>query len=97
MKLISPIQRGGGAEPISEVTVQKPSVGALRGVKLTNLLQMDINTMMVVLPRITSPALLPVEVAEMDPADFLTLSGEVVGFFMNPADLAAAADQVKLN
>lgn len=94
-KLMQPIKRGETV--ISEVALRMPDTGALRGLKLTNVLQMDVNTMQVLLPRITEPALLPDEVAGLGPADLLVLSGEVVSFFMNPADLRVAEEVVKLN
>lgn len=84
-----PIDRKGGS-PIAAVTLRKPDVGALRGMKLTDVLQMDVNAMLRLLPRVTAPALLPDEVAGLDPADFLTLAGTVVSFFMTAEQLAAA-------
>lgn len=78
--LEQPVKRG--AETIAEVTLRKPNSGELRGMKLTNLLQMDVGSMITLLPRITNPALTPDEVAELDPADLMALAGEVVGFFM---------------
>lgn len=94
-KLVTPIKRG--ETTIKEVAIRMPDTGALRGLKLTNVLQMDVNTLQVLIPRISEPALLPDEVAALNPADLLLLSGEVIGFFMNPADLQAAEDVAKLN
>lgn len=94
-KLIRPIERKSGT--ITEVTLRMPDTGALRGLKLTNVLQMDVNTMQVLLPRISEPPLLPDEVAGLSPADLLTLSSEAIGFFMSAADLAVAEDQVRLS
>jgi hypothetical protein len=59
-----------------------PDTGALRGLKLTDVLQMDVNAMCRLLPRITDPALMPDEVAALPPADLLMLSSEVVSFFV---------------
>lgn len=84
--LASPVARG--RETIAEVAVRKPTSGALRGMKLTNVLTMDVSTMLVLLPRVTEPALLPDEVADLAPADLLALSAAVVGFFMTPAQAA---------
>ena len=94
-KLNNPIIRKD--EKITEVTVLEPSSGALRGVKLTQLLQMDVTTISVLLPRITQPALLPDEVAALKPADLMKLANEVIVFFIDPAELAAAEDQARLN
>lgn len=94
-KLLQPIKRGETV--ISDVSLRMPDTGALRGLKLTNVLQMDVNTMQVLLPRVSEPALLPDEVAGLGPADLLVLSSEIVGFFMNPADLRVAEEAAKLN
>ncbi len=90
VKLLTPITRGDAK--FGEVTLRKPEVGALRGLKLTDVLQMDVAAMERLLPRITEPALLPADVAGLDPADFLTMAGAVVGFFMGPEQLAALRD-----
>ncbi|KGT95246.1 mu-like prophage FluMu gp41 family protein [Erwinia typographi] len=78
--LDTPVQRG--KETITQVTLRKPQSGALRGTRLQALMDMDVNAMMVVLPRISMPALQPHEINEMDPADLLSLSVEVVTFLL---------------
>jgi len=81
VKLLNKIVRG--EQTISEVALRTPDTGALRGLKLTDLLQMDVNAVSSLLPRITEPALLPSEIATMAPADFMSLAGRVVGFFLS--------------
>lgn len=78
--LDTPLQRG--KETITTVTLRKPQSGSLRGTRLQALMDMDVNAMMVVLPRISVPALQPHEINEMDPADLLSLSVEVVTFLL---------------
>ncbi|MBN7122434.1 hypothetical protein BSU01_12050 [Erwinia billingiae] len=78
--LDTPIQRG--KETITQITLRKPLSGSLRGTRLQALMDMDVNAMMVVLPRISLPALQPHEINEMDPADLLLLSVEVVTFLL---------------
>lgn len=85
--LDTPIQRG--KETITEVTLRKPQSGSLRGTRLQALMDMDVNAMMVVLPRISLPALQPHEINEMDPADLLALSVEVVTFLLPKSALSA--------
>ena len=93
--LTKPVERTG-TDPITEVSLRKPSVGELRGVKLNELVQMDVTTMLVVLPRVTQPPLLSAEVAAMDPADFLALSLQLLGFFMDEKQLQAAQEAAQL-
>ncbi len=86
--LNTPVVRPG-ADPIAEVSLRKPTVGDLRGLALTDVLRMDVKALERLLPRITQPALLPVDVAGLDPADFLSLAGATVGFFVTAAQAAA--------
>ncbi|SDK78283.1 Phage tail assembly chaperone protein, E, or 41 or 14 [Modicisalibacter muralis] len=80
VELDSPIQRG--KTPITEIHVRKPKSGALRGVALTDVLQMDVAALTKVLPRITEPALTEAEIRDMDPADLVQLGGVVAGFLL---------------
>lgn len=87
VELDTPILRG--KTEITSVTVRKPQSGALRGTRLQALMDMDVNAMMVVLTRVTSPALTAQEINEMDPADLLSLSVEVVSFLLPKSALSA--------
>ena len=78
--LDSSIQRG--SQTVTEITVRKPKSGALRGVALTDVLQMDVAALTKVLPRITDPALTEADVRDMDPADLVQLGGVVAGFLL---------------
>jgi len=89
--LSQPVQRGETA--IATIDVQKPSTGSLRGLALTDVLRMDVNAMLKLLPRITQPALLPDEVAALDPADLTALAGTVVSFFVSAEQLKALENQ----
>lgn len=80
IELDSSIQRG--SQTVTEITVRKPKSGALRGVALTDVLQMDVTALTKVLPRITDPALTEADVRDMDPADLVQLGGVVAGFLL---------------
>ena len=82
-----------GNVTITEVEVRKPTAGELRGMKLFLLLQMDVAALIMLLPRITAPALSADDVAGLDPADFMSMANEVVSFFMTPAARAEAMSQ----
>ena len=53
VQLDTPIKRGDGQ--ITSVTLRKPNAGELRGVSLAELLQMKVDALQAVLPRITNP------------------------------------------
>lgn len=75
-----PIVRGSTI--ITEVTVNKPNAGALRGAKLQALLDTDVDALIRVLPRITSPNLTVPEISNLDPADIYALSQALAIFFL---------------
>ena len=74
------IQRG--EQTITDVQLRKPKAGELRGLNMTDVIQMDINALTKLLPRITTPMLTEAEIGNMDPADLLQLGAEVAGFLM---------------
>lgn len=80
VELDEPIVRG--ETEITSVTVRKPKSGALRGVRLVALMDMDVTAMTEVLPRITDPALTKPEIMAMSPGDLLNMSIEVVNFLL---------------
>ena len=78
--LDTPIQRGDTT--ITDVQLRKPKAGEMRGLNMADVLQMDVNALTKLLPRITTPILTEVEIGNMDPADLLQLGSEVAGFLM---------------
>ncbi len=73
-----PIKRG--ETTVDTLTVTKPLVGQLKGLKITDIVQMDTVACEKLLPRITE--LTPTEVLSLDPYDFTMLMEKVVGFFV---------------
>ena len=71
-----------GEQSITEIKVQKPTAGQLRGVSLTSLLQMEVTDLCKVLPRITQPTLTDHEINQLDIADLTQIGAEVVGFLL---------------
>lgn len=86
--LDTPIKRGDNEVP--SIALRKPAAGELRGVTLTDLLQMDVAALTKVVPRISEPSLTEAEVARMDPADLVQIGGVVAGFLLPKAALAEA-------
>ena len=82
--LQEPIQRATG-EPITELTLRKPKAGELRGLKIEDLWNTDINALFTLLPRITTPALIPEYLDQLCTEDLMDIGGTVKGFFMNQA------------
>ena len=78
--LDTPIQRGSTS--INEITLRKPNAGALRGLSLQRLHQADVEEIMKLLPRISTPTLAPHECAQLDPADLSEAGGHIISFLL---------------
>jgi hypothetical protein len=86
--LDTPIRRGDTT--IATVTLRRPRVGELRGLLLSELLQMQVDALATLLPRITQPTLTRPEIDALDPADLIALSTPAIGFFLNREQRQAA-------
>jgi hypothetical protein len=78
--LKKPIKRG--ETEITQFDIREPSAGELRGIRLSDLLNGDVEALMVILPRITNPILQKNEVSALGAQDIATVAGEVMDFFM---------------
>lgn len=77
--LTRPIARGDGE--LAKITIREPATGDLRGLKLTDVLQLDVTALLTLLPRITVEHLTGAEAAKLAPGDLARAGGAVVGFF----------------
>lgn len=89
----TPIVRGDLT--IKEVNINKPKTGALRGLSLSDLLKLDVDTVIKLVPRVSTPPLVEHEVANLDPSDFLSISTAVVGFFASTEQRQKARDEAE--
>ena len=80
VELDTPIKREGG--DVEKLTLRKPMAGELRGLSLADLLNMEVDAITRVLPRISSPVLSEQEARDMDPADLVACGGEISGFLL---------------
>lgn len=78
--LDTPIKRS--QEAVAKLTLRKPMSGELRGLSLADLINMDVDSISKVLPRISTPTLTDQEVREMDPADMAACGTEIAGFLL---------------
>jgi len=89
LKLTTPITRG--EKQITEITLHKPNVGAMRGVSMRGLLDMNVDALIAVLPRITDPKLTELEVNNLDLPDLLQAGIAVASFFIPMTDIESPA------
>lgn len=77
--LTSPIDRG--ETTVTTVTLREPAAGEMRGLKLMDIMQMDVGSLITLIPRISTPPLSPREVDALCPADIAVLGAATVSFF----------------
>lgn len=80
VELECPIVRG--KEEIASIILSKPDAQKLLGVNLVDLMQMDVQSLIKVLPRITEPKLIEMEIRRMDPADLVQCGVTVSSFLL---------------
>lgn len=80
LKLTKPITRGD--KQITEITLHAPNVGAMRGVSMRALLDINVDALVTVLPRISDPKLTEQEVDKLDLPDLLQAGILVASFFL---------------
>lgn len=90
VQLQTPIARAGGA--ITTLTIMKPRTGDLRGLMLTEVMQMKTDAIAALLQRVSVPTLIKAEVDEMDTADLVACASEVAGFLVPKAAMASLTE-----
>lgn len=78
-----------GNREVSALVLRRPNSGALRGLSLMDIANMDVRSLQTLLPRITEPALTSAEVSAIDLADLTAIGVEVAGFLAKKADRQA--------
>lgn len=76
----TPLKRGETV--IDRVTLRRPLGGALRGVKLVDLYNLDVVAVSKVLPRISEPVITEAEYLTMEAPDCAAIAGEIVAFLL---------------
>lgn len=84
IKLDVSLQRGD--QVIDSISLRKPVAGELRGIALANLLQMDVDALKKLLPRISTPILTEADVLKMDAGDLTDAAIKVSGFLLKKAE-----------
>ena len=79
--LNTPFMRG--ATQITEVGLRKPLAGDLRGIKLLDVIQIDMAAVAEIVPRISTTGMTKVEFFKLDLSDAMDIS-EAINGFMSP-------------
>lgn len=78
--LTTPITRGETS--IDSLSLTAPKAGHLRGLSLADVVKMDTDAMLKLIPRLASPALTEHEISDLSVQDYTTLATAVIGFFV---------------
>lgn len=79
-----------GGDPISEVTLKEPKAGDLRGLKFSEVMETDVDSMMAIIPRISPLTIRQLENLKM--TNMLPLVEGVIGFFVEDESLKPATE-----
>lgn len=85
--LEAPVIRG--EQSFETIELRRPQAGELRGLSLSDLLNMEVIAVIKLVPRISSPALLEQEVAALEPQDLVSIAAEIAGFLLPKSALEA--------
>ncbi|WP_258306078.1 phage tail assembly protein [Enterobacter sp. CGMCC 5087] len=77
-----PVERGGGSIASVRITDAVRQPGSLRGLKLYDVMQSDVDSLIKLIPRVTEPALMEHEILTMDNRDFVALATGIVSFLV---------------
>ncbi|CAA0097546.1 Uncharacterised protein [BD1-7 clade bacterium] len=78
IQLAVPLTRGD--KTIEQITLRKPDTGSLRGLAISDVMRMDVDTLADLVPRI-SPDITKGEFLQLDPYDLGEISKSVIDFF----------------
>lgn len=70
-----------GSQIVTSLHVREPTIFDLRDLRLTDVLQMEMNAMCTLLPRVTKPEISSAQLSQLAPYDFVSLCARVVLFF----------------
>ena len=78
IELSKPIKSGD--TKIKTIDVREPTSGELRGLKMLEIVQLDVDAFGILLPRICAPTLTSADIKQMHPRDLLQLMTAVANF-----------------
>lgn len=81
VKLTRAIKRG--ETEINSIELIEPNAGSLRGTRLTDLLNGDVDAVVTVLPRISTPTIHKHEISQLSARDLAMVTEEIMSFFMD--------------
>lgn len=77
IELETPIKRG--ETEITTLTLRRPKAGELRGLSMSQVLAMQTESVLTLIPRIAEPILTPPELNQLDPSDLVAIGYTILG------------------
>ncbi len=93
VNLVRPLQNGTAT--ISSITLTEPTVGHLRGLKLSDVLQMDINSHLTLWSRINAEGLSASQLSDLSMVDVTVLSSKTMLFFVSAQQAAQIEESLE--
>lgn len=78
--LDTPIKRG--ETQIDAITLRRPKAGELRGLAISDLARLDVNAILKLLPRISTPSMTPQELEQLPSEELFDLATEAGSFLL---------------
>ena len=69
-----------GETEVTELDLRQPTGGDLRGLKIIEVLQGDVDSIATLVPRIATPVITPNHIKETSMSNIVTIQGVLVGF-----------------
>jgi hypothetical protein len=83
VELDEPIIRGD--TQIDRITLRRPKSGELRGLSMVDIVKLEADAIIKLVPRISDPVLTEADMVELTPADMFLLSTEIANFLLPKA------------
>lgn len=88
IKLSKPVMRG--ENEITSITLHEPNAGSLRGISISDLLNLNTDAITKLIPRISDPKLTEQEMQRFGLRDLANMGGAIANFFLTDEERAAA-------
>lgn len=93
--LLTPLKRGD--KEITEVTLHEPKAGSLRGLNISDVINAKVDTVVVLIPRISDPKITEDEMRDMNLRDLTSLAGGITDFLLTAAEKAIVRERLSLS
>ena len=73
---------------VRKISLRKPRAGELRGLAVSEIVRMEVNSLIKLIPRISTPHFSEEQVGKLDPSELMDFGAKITTFFVKPAQMA---------